>query len=195
MATTYTYQLAAYPKELKLRDGTTVVLKPMTEDDTEALLQFFQQVPPDDRYFLKEDVTSPKVLQRWAAELDYNRALPLLAWIDGKIVADGTLHRSRSLARRHVGEVRIVVDPRYRNQGLGTTMLHELALIANEHGIERLLFQVVAEREESAVKAAELVGFIKIAVLPGHAKDRDGRPRDIILMEMPLGKWLEWSFF
>ncbi|HLF09476.1 MAG TPA: GNAT family protein [Dehalococcoidia bacterium] len=195
MATTYTYQLAAYPKELTLRDGTTVVLKPMTEDDTEALLQFFQQVPPDDRYFLKEDVTSPKVLQRWAAELDYNRALPLLAWIDGKIVADGTLHRSRSLARRHVGEVRIVVHPQYRNQGLGTTMLHELALIANEHGIERLLFQVVAEREESAVKAAELVGFIKIAVLPGHAKDRDGRPRDIVLMEMPLGKWLEWSFF
>lgn len=195
MATTYTYQLAAYPKELKLRDGTTVVLKPMTENDTEALLQFFQQVPPDDRYFLKEDVTSPKVLQRWAAELDYNRALPLLAWIDGKIVADGTLHRSRSLARRHVGEVRIVVDPQHRNQGLGTTMLHELALIANEHGLERLLFQAVAEREEAAVKAAELVGFIKIAVLPGHAKDRDGRPRDIILMEMPLGKWLEWSFF
>src|SRR3989304_2899671 len=103
---------------------------------------------------------------------------------------------SRSLARRHVGEVRIVVHPQYRNQGLGTTMLHELALIANEHGIERLLFQVVAEREESAVKAAGLGGFIKIAVLPGHAKDRDGRPRDIVLMEMPLGKWLEgWVFW
>lgn len=195
MITTYTYKLTAYPKESELRDGRNVVLKPMMPEDADALLHFFQQIPADDRYYLKEDVTSPKVIQRWAAELDYNRTLPLLAWVDGQIVADATLHRTRALARRHVGEVRIVVHPDFRNQGLGTILLRELAAIADENGLEKLQFQAVAEREEAAIKAAEFVGFIKIATLPNHAKDRDGHPRDVVLLEMPLGKWLEWSLF
>ncbi len=189
------YTLSAYPREFTLRDGTKVVLKPMTPKDGEALLQFFLKLPPEDRRYLKEDVTSPKVIQRWAAELDYDRALPLLAWVDGKVVADGTLHRSRTMARRHVGEIRISVAPEYRNRGLGTVVMHELAAIANENGLERLLFQAVAEREEPAIKAAEFVGFGKVAVLPGHAKDLDGHPRDIVLMEMPLGKWFDWWSF
>ena len=188
----HVYKLTAYPKQLHLLDGTEVVLKPMTPEDAEPLLKFFLQVPAEDRRYLKEDVTSPKVIGRWAKEIDYDRALPLLAWVDGKIVADGTLHRTRTLARRHVGELRIVVDPDFRNRGLGTALLRELAAIANENGLERLLFQAVSDREDSAIKAALYVGFVRIGVLPGHAKDLDGHPRDVVLMEMPLGKWFEW---
>ena len=192
---TYTYKLSAYPKELTLRDGRIVLLKPMMPEDGEPLMHFFQQVPADDRYYLKEDVTSPKVMQRWTSELDYDRTLPLLALLGGQIVADASLHRTRALARRHVGEVRIVVHPDLRSQGLGTLLLRELAIIADENGIEKLEFQAVAEREDDAIKAAEFVGFIKMARLPNHAKDRDGHPRDVVLLEMPLGKWLEWSLF
>ena len=192
MVAVHIYKLTAYPKQVALRDGTPVTLKPMTQQDADALLKFFLRVPPDDRHYLKEDVTSPKVLQRWAAELDYDRALPLLAWVNGRVVADGTLHRTRAGARRHVGELRIVVDPEFRARGLGTTVMHELAAIANDNGLERLFFQAVTGREDMAIKAAEFVGFIKVGVLQSHAKDLDGHPRDIVLMEMPLGKWFEW---
>ena len=188
----HTYRLSAYPKEVMLRDGTRVLLRPMAREDADALLQFFLRVPAEDRSYLKEDVTSPKVIRRWAEELDYDRALPLLAWVNGKVVADGTLHRTRSLARRHVGEVRVVVDSEYRSRGLGTSILHELAAFANDNGLERLLFQAVAESEATAIKAAEFVGFVRIGVLPGHGKDPDGHPRDIVLLEMPLGEWFEW---
>ncbi|MBI2871887.1 MAG: GNAT family N-acetyltransferase [Chloroflexi bacterium] len=195
MATSHVYKLSAYPKEVPLRDGASAVLKPMTPEDADALLHFFLRVPPDERYYLKEDVTSPKVIQQWAAQLDYDRALPLLAWVDGRIVANGTLHRTRAGARRHVGEVRIVVDPEYRNQGLGTTIIRELAAIANENGLERLLYQAVAGREDIAIKAAEAVGFVRVGVLPSHAKDLDGHLRDIVLLEMPLGDWFKWWGF
>ena len=195
MIASHTYKLTAYPKEIALRDGTRVTLKPMTPEDGDALLQLFLRVTPEDRYYLKEDVTSPKVIQRWAEELNYDRALPLLAWVDGKVVADGTLHRTRTMARRHVGEVRVVVDPEYRNKGLGTTLMHELAEIAYENGLERLLFQAVAGTENPAIKSAEYVGFVTLAVLPGHGKDMDGHPRDVVLMDMPLGRWMEmWPF-
>jgi RimJ/RimL family protein N-acetyltransferase len=186
--------IETYSKEVMLRDGTRVSLKPMTTDDAAALLQFFLRIPAEDRYYLKEDVTSPQVIQRWAAELDYRRALPLLAWVDGRVVADGTLHRNRAAAREHVGELRILVDPEYRNLGLGTAMLRELADIANESGLERLTFELVAEKEDAGIRAAELVGFVRVALLRGHAKDPNSHPRDLVLMEMPLGKWFEWWY-
>ena len=195
MTMTHTYNLTIYPKEVTLRDGSTVVLKPMVSEDADALLEFFLTIPDTDRYYLKEDVTSPKVIQQWAAQLDYDRTLPILAWVDGKVVGDGTLHRTRTVARRHVGQVRIVVAPDYRNRGLGTTLMHEIGALAQEHGLERLVFEAVADREDAAIKAAEFVGFVKLAVLPNHGKDLNGHPRDIVLMEMPLGKWFDWWSF
>ncbi len=119
------------------------------------------------------------MLQAWANGLDYDRALPMLDWDGDQVVADGTLHRTRAGARRHVGEIRIVVHPEYRTRGLGTTLMHELAAIADETGIERLVRQLVSRTEEAAIRAAEIVGFVKLAVLPGHGKDIDGHPRDI----------------
>ena len=157
--TAHKYKLTAYPKELCLQDGTRVVLRPMAQEDGDALLEFFLRIPGDERYYLKEDVTSPKVTGRWARELDYDRALPLLAWADDRVVADGTLHRNRAGAHRHVGELRIVVDSDYRNRGLGTMLMRELEAIANETGLERLVFKAVVEKESQAIHAAEFVGF------------------------------------
>ncbi|MBI2867585.1 MAG: GNAT family N-acetyltransferase [Chloroflexi bacterium] len=192
MSPVHIYKLSAYPKEVALRDSTKVNLKPMTKDEADGLLAFFSKVPAEERHYLKEDVTSPKVMHRWAEEMDYDRALPLLAWVNGNVIADGVLLRTRAGARRHVGEIRIVVDPAHRARGLGTLLMHELAAIANDNGLERLLFQAVMEREDAAIKAAEFVGFVKVGVLPGHAKDLDGHPRDILILEMPLGKWFDW---
>ena len=155
---TYTYKLSAYPKELTLRDGRTVVLKPMMPEDGEPLMHFFQQVPADDRYYLKEDVTSPKVMQRWTSELDYDRTLPLLAWLGGQIVADASLHRTRALARRHVGEVNclfVAADPPRRVLDDGARRNRDL-------------------RGKEPIPSAETAGHKDIAgrkgaaLLPGH---------------------------
>jgi L-amino acid N-acyltransferase YncA len=194
MTTSSTFELADYPKDVTLRDRTLVVLQPMTQEDAEPLLHFFVGIPAEDRYYLKEDITSPQVVQRWAAELDYDRALPLLAWIGSRVVADATLHRNRAGARRHVAELRILVDQEYRNRGLGTTLIRELMSIAEEHGLERLLFEAVVDKEDAAIRAARFLGFEQVAILRSHAKDPDGHPRDVVVMEMPLGSAVESVF-
>ena len=191
----HTYTLSAYPKTVGLRDGTSITLRPMQPDDAGTLLAFFQKLSREDRFFLKEDVASPVVIQRWVDDMDYDRALPIIALDGDTIVADGTLHRSRANARRHIGQIRIAVADDYRNRGLGTTLLNELATIANEHGLERLLLEAVSDHEDDAIKAAEYVGFVRVGSLPGHAKDLQDRPRDIVLLEMPLGKWFDWWRF
>ncbi|MBI4340386.1 MAG: GNAT family N-acetyltransferase [Chloroflexi bacterium] len=192
MTTSHVYRLTAYPKQITLRDGTKVVLKPMTPQDAEALQRFFLRIPADERHYLKDDVLSPQVIQRWARELDYDRALPLLAWVEDTVIADGSLHRTRAGARRHVGELRILVAPEYRALGLGSALMQELAAIANENGLERLTFQAMADKEIAAIRAAEAIGFVQVALLPGHGKDLDGHPRDMVIMEMPLGEWFNW---
>ena len=106
--------IEAYPKTILLRDNTQVVLRPMLGEDKISLLNFFKRVPEEDRYYLKENVASPEVIQAWTTDIDFSRVVPILAVVGREIVADATLHRSRTMARGHVGELRVVVDPPYR---------------------------------------------------------------------------------
>ena len=186
MATTTVYPIPGYPTVHLTEDGEQMTIQPMLPTDGEALLDFFRRIPEEDRFYLKEDVTSPKVIERWAASLDYSRALPLLAIMDDKIVGDATLHHRRAGARQHIGEVRIVVDPAYRNRGVGRGLLYKLIDIAGDKGLKKLVFEVVAEREEPARHTAQLLGFVPIAALAGHVRDSAGNSHDLIIMERPI---------
>ena len=183
MATTTVYPVPGYPTVHLTEDGVQMTIRPMLPTDEEALLDFFRRIPEEDRFYLKEDVTSPKVIKRWAESLDYSRALPLLAIMDDKIVGDGTLHHRRAGARRHIGEVRIVVDPEYRNRGVGRGLLYKLIDIAGDKGLKKLMFEVVADVEEPARHTAQLLGFVPIATLPGQVRDTFDDAHDLVILE------------
>jgi L-amino acid N-acyltransferase YncA len=185
--TTVIYPIPGYPTVYLTEDSQQITIRPMVPGDEKALLDFFRRIPQEDRFYLKEDVTSPQVIHRWAESLDYSRALPLLAIMDNKIVADGTLHHRRAGARRHIGEVRVVVDPAYRNRGVGRGLLHKLVEVARDQGVEKLMFEVVADTEEAAKHTAQVLGFVPIAALPGHVKDYCGGRHDLVIMELRLG--------
>lgn len=192
MSTAIAYNLEPFPQEVTLLDDTLIVMRPMTPEDEKAVLAFFQALPDSERYFMKVDPSSAAVVHRWARELDYNRALPLLALVDGDVVADATLVRSRSAARRHVGELRVQVHPDYRGLGLGTVMMHQLMTLANEIGLEVLTFEAVVGREDEAIRSAQWLGFAQMACLHGGAKDAEGHRYDVVVMEALLGNWFKW---
>jgi L-amino acid N-acyltransferase YncA len=167
-------------------DGAQMTIRPMVPDDKDALLDFFRSIPQEDRFSLKEDVTDPKIIERWAQTLDYSRVLPLLALLDGKIVGDGALHHRRARARQHIGEARVVVDPAYRNRGVGRGLLHQLIDIAGDKGLKKLMFEVVRDTEEAARHTAQVLGFVPVAVLPAHVRDSGGNTHDLMIMERQL---------
>jgi L-amino acid N-acyltransferase YncA len=179
-----------FPKQVSLgRAGRRIILRPLEKSDAHELLEFFRRVPEEDRYFLKEDVTSPQVIEHWVRQIDYSRVLPLVAVTDGEIVADATLHRSRSRAHQHLGELRVVVDPRYRNHGLGTLLLEEMIYIAYDQGVDRLIMDLVVGKEVSAIRVAEMLGFTEVATLPGFARDMSGNDLDRVILELFMEHW------
>ena len=190
---TATYTIAAYPKEIAMRDGARVMVRPVQDGDEQALLDFFLGIPEEERFFLKEDVTSPEVIRRWVSERDYSRALALLALDGSRGVADAVLIRRRGGSRGHIGEIGVVVAPEYPVRGLGTALIRELCDVADAAGLEKVMFEVVADREQEAVRASEWLGFLRLATIEGGAVDAHGHHHDVILMAMPLGRWYQWT--
>jgi L-amino acid N-acyltransferase YncA len=121
--------------------------------------------------------------------------VPIVAVAGDEIIADGTLHRSRTPARRHIGELRVVVDPEYRELGLGRRLIRELLDVAAELGLHQATFELVAQRETPAILAAESVGFQVAATLKGRIKDMWGNYQDLVLLELPLQDQQRWWHF
>jgi RimJ/RimL family protein N-acetyltransferase len=188
--------MVTFPKEITLKDGTKVTLKPMTSRDWDALHAFFARLPEEDTKFLKDDVRKPEVVEAWCKDINYGRVFPLLAEVDGEIVADATLHRRNHGWLRHVGEIRFIVDPVYRRKGLGAHLIEDLILYAIDQGVEKLQAEVVAE-EVAAMRALERFGFKSVAVIPGLVKDQAGTHRDLHILLLDLGTAYlpDWYYF
>ena len=65
-----------YPKEVKVKDGSTFCCASFEKKDTDALFAFFAKLPESDRLFLKDNVTDCAVIERWATELNYEKVFP-----------------------------------------------------------------------------------------------------------------------
>ena len=186
MTTTTIYPIPGYPTVYLTTDGAQMTIRPMVPEDQDALLDFFRSIPPRGPFRSERRCDRPQIIARWAQTLDYSRVLPLLAFLDGTIVGDGTLHHRRAGARQHIGEVRVVVAPAYRNRGVGRGLLHKLIDIAGDKGLKQLMFEVVADMEQAAKHTAQVLGFVPVAVLPAHVRDLCGKSHDLLIMERRL---------
>jgi len=183
MATEKKFDLSAdrYPRPVVLRDGRRVLLRPMTRDDEERLLEFFKGIPLSDRRHLAEDVTDPKVIKGWMRRLDYDRVLPLLAEYEGRIVADAALRRPDTNYQRHLGNIRIVVAPDFRRQNLGRQMIRELVYQAMRRGLDKVDMEVPGKLVDRLGPMLASMGFGEAATLRWHIKDLDGNLDDLVI--------------
>jgi L-amino acid N-acyltransferase YncA len=173
--------LEGYPKQIALRDGTAVVVRPVEAKDEEVLLAFYRALPEEDRLFLRDDVTSQAWADRFIGSIDYETVIPLLAEAGGEVVANGTLYRTLHGWTTHVAEIRLAVARSFQRRGLGTAMLRELVGVAISAGVEKMIANVV-DNQVGAIRAFEKRGFRREAVLKGHVKDIHGLKRDLVIM-------------
>lgn len=175
-------------KKGKLKDGTEVFLRPMVKEDRTAVGDFFFLLPPSVLQYVRHDVTDQKVLDGWFDHLNYDRVFPLLAIKDGKVVANATLHRVAYGWRKHLGTIRIVVDPTFHEKGLGTLMINELIELAMEFGLEKLMVEFPL-KAQGALAMFKKAGFSPRAVIEGLMKNRHGENVDVVIMVMDVAAY------
>jgi len=175
------FDLNTYQKEAQLKDGTKILLRPMVAEDQDALYEFFKAVNREEARYLRDDVQSRTLIEKWAKNLDYKKTLPILAVKDDAIIADATINRRRSGWKWHLGTVRIFVHKDYRDVGLGHLMIEELVDIAYKLEIEKLIVEA-PDINTPLINAFSKAGFYRAAVIPNLVKDRENMPVDIVVM-------------
>ncbi len=177
--------LERYPQKVTLKDGTDLVLRTMNKQDERALVDFFEDLEDVDRLYLRNDVSSYRVVREWFQNLNYKKVLPLLAVHGDRIVANATLHRKPFGWMRHVGEIRIVVSPDFRNRGLARTMLTELIQTAAEAGLDKLTAEMAVSQND-AVEVFRKMGFKDETTLKGYIKDARNNVHDLLILTLDI---------
>jgi ribosomal protein S18 acetylase RimI-like enzyme len=171
-----------YPKEVILKDGTGVTLRPLREGDEDLLFRMFSRLFEDDRWFLDHNVADFGLIENWVKNMDPDRAHSIVAVLGGQIIAHATLLRKYYGAKSHIGNVRISVDPSFRGKHLATWMLLDLINLAMAMGLETLIMQLVEDRDAALIRSVKKLEFLEKAVLKDYAKDREGNAHNLVIM-------------
>ena len=179
------YEIQKYPREIRLKDGTTSQFRPLRKDDEKKFHEFFLAVPDGERMFIKHRVTDPEVIRDWCRNIDLGRNLPLLAFLSGKIAGVATLHQQLGGWKRHIGRVSVLVLPQYRGRGLARALVAEIVGVARSLGLEKVEAEFIGE-QEAAVKMFAMMGFSNLVRLEDYVKDMQAITHDYILMGVDL---------
>ena len=140
-----------FKRSVVLRDGSSVNLRPIRRDDEDRMLALFSRFSPGTVYLRFHQVLkemSREDVRRFCT-VDYDSTFALVATIDSSgeegIIAVGRYAR---LPGRDIAEVAFVVEDPYQGRGVGTQLLHQLALIARERGIKAFEAEVLAQNQD-----------------------------------------------
>ena len=127
-----------YETEVVLRDGSLILLRPITCDDIEAWVAFVSRLSERTKYLRFFHV--PKEMGREDAlrfcTVDYKNTFAYVAEVlkerRRNIVAIGRYYR---LPNKNSAEVAFAIDDAYQGKGLGTKLIECLATVALDNGI------------------------------------------------------------
>jgi len=168
-----------YPTELegtlKLRDGSTVTVRPIRPEDAEPEQRFFEGLSQRSRYqrFMNQMAhLPPRMLARFT-QLDYDRELALVAIAPGgqEFIAVG---RYAPNADGETAEFALTVADAWQGRGLGRGLLERLCECARAAGYRALLGSILHANQDMLV-LAENLGFV-----------RSGRDGDVITVTRAL---------
>jgi len=185
--------LKDYPKEVILKDGTGVTLRPLKPEDEEALVDMFKGFSEDELWFMNHDLSDPAVIHTWIKHLDLSRVISIVALLEGRNIANAALMMKKFGAKSHIGKLRISVAPAFREKRLGTWMLLDLSNLAMAIGLQMLVMRLVSDRDAPAIKGVKKLGFVEEALLKDYVLDREENPHDIVIMTKRLA--VEWDDF
>ena len=185
MAKQETVESPGYARELKLSDGRRVSLRLMEAADKQNVLSFARSLPPDDLLFLRTDITEPALIDEWIGNLEKGTTVTVLADVDGELAGYASLHLEQARWTRRVGEIRVQVAVAYRGVSLGRQLTAQIFRLGQIRGLKKMAAMMTPD-QAGARAAFEKIGFSVEALLQDWVIDRNGRPRDLLIMSHDL---------
>jgi acetyltransferase len=150
-----------YPEELeetlRLRDGRTVLVRPIRPEDAAREQRFFERLSDRSRFqrfmqYLRE--LPPRMLARFT-QIDYDRELALVALHEDEIVAVG---RYTPNPDGLSAEFALAVADDWQGKGLGHALLQRVVAAARDAGYRALLGHIL-EANRDMLELANHFGF------------------------------------
>ncbi|MEV8526504.1 GNAT family N-acetyltransferase [Streptomyces sp. NPDC052000] len=144
----------AYPAhweaDVVLRDGGTARIRPITTEDAERLVSFYEQVSDESKYyrfFAPYPRLSAKDVHRFTHH-DYVDRVGLAATVGGEFIATVRFDRINAQGRpasapADEAEVAFLVQDAHQGRGVASTLLEHIAAVARERGIRRFAAEVL----------------------------------------------------
>ena len=135
--------------ELRLRDSTPVVIRPIVPEDRDRLSQGLEKLSPRSRFlrFLRPISRLSEKELTYLTEIDYNDHFAWVAIAPNEPGAPG-IGVARYIRDREdpdTAEAAVTVVDAYQGRGLGTVLIEVLADTAQENGITRFRGYVSGE--------------------------------------------------
>jgi L-amino acid N-acyltransferase YncA len=153
-------------------------IRHLEPSDREGVERFLERIPEGDRTFFKEDVDDPEVRAAWVRP--GTRDARSLA-VEGDVVVGYVAVVPLQGWSSHVGEVRVIVEPDHRGQGVGRALARHAVLEALKLGLRKMVVEVVAD-QDSTIGMFRSNGFDPEALLKDHVRDQSGELRDLLIL-------------
>jgi ribosomal protein S18 acetylase RimI-like enzyme len=163
-----------------------VIVQRLTDRDIARVVAFFDRIPDGDRTFFKEPVSGADTVRGWLAD-GSARLLALDAGTEADTGAETVVGYAAVVPgvgwSRHVGELRLVVDPAQRRRGIGHALAKAAVAEALEAGLTKVVVEAISTQDATIALFAQL-GFVPEALLEGHVRDAEGELRDLLVLAM-----------
>lgn len=146
------------PKEVTLKDGSIVVLRPEQPEDLEPAWEMFSSLSDKTLEFLPIPFPRERV-EGWFKDIDFTKNLPILGFDEDRMVTSASLSFNSMAVFQHRAEFGITVHDDYQNQGLGTQLTGYMIEIARSLGIKKIDLMVVAHNDR-AINVYKKLGFV-----------------------------------
>ncbi|MFJ6074994.1 GNAT family N-acetyltransferase [Streptomyces sp. NPDC093065] len=141
---------AHWEADVVLRDGGTARVRPITVDDAERLVSFYEQVSDESKYyrfFAPYPRLSAKDVHRFTHH-DFVDRVGLAATIGGEFIATVRYDRigtggTAASAPADEAEVAFLVQDAHQGRGVASALLEHIAAVARERGIRRFAAEVL----------------------------------------------------
>lgn len=170
-----------YPVSKTFKGEVKTELRPLQHQDEIALGDFFLAIPEHERLFIKGRINDRTLFKNWCSDIDPESFFSLLVFHEGKIIAEGLLHQRQGGWKSHIGLIRLLVHPEFRDIGISEALIEELVEAAQHAGLLRLEMEINGERE-IAIRSFTAMGFNELARIPGYVQDMKSGFHDYVLL-------------